>query len=382
MQAHHSDSLRNLIPRLASTLPIGAWVALLVVVGCSSDPESPSATVEDRYCLSDSMMELVTLHEATEDRSRGTLALTGEVIADPDRITHVYAAMAGSVDAIHVRRGDAVRAGQALMDLRSPDLTAFRQEMASARAQVQLTSRSLDLIRSLVASGAAGQREQIEAELAHEHALIEKNRIREQAALLGIDPDSHGGDARYRLTAPRPGVVLDHRAQLRTLLQSTDEPVFTLADLSVVHVVANIYERDIPHVREGASVRLTTLAWPDTVFTGEIQRITRVLHPEKRVAEAIIALPNPDRLLKPGMFARILVERNGGEPSIRIPQSALLFDNDAHHVVVYRDRCDLDIRTVEVLDRLGDDLFLAGELRAGETVVSNKQLLIYHHLMY
>ncbi|MCH8524961.1 MAG: efflux RND transporter periplasmic adaptor subunit [Balneolales bacterium] len=360
-------------------------VALCVlVIGCSgNETEAESATATDETtCLSDTMMELIKLDEVEEGESRRMLTLTGEVMADPDRMYRVYAAAGGVVENVRVQRGEAVRRGQTLMEVRSPEIAAFRKDEAAARAQVRLAERQLDLTRSMVESGVVGQRELIEAELAVEQSQIDLEQIRQRAAVLGIREDDSTGSGLYRLTAPQSGFVLERHAHAGMLLRDEDESVFTLADLSHVHIVANIFERDIRWVREGAAVEISTLAYPDTVFTGRVTRVSQVLHPDKRVAEAIIAIPNSENLLKPGMFAGIRIERNGGERSMRVPQAALIFDNNAHHVVVFRDACDVEVRTVSIADRFNDTVFLSDGVESGETVVSNKQLLIFNQLMY
>ncbi|MEJ7684062.1 MAG: efflux RND transporter periplasmic adaptor subunit [Segetibacter sp.] len=83
--------------------------------------------------------------------------------------------------------------------------------------------------------------------------------------------------------------------------------LFTISDLKDVWVMANVFEADIPKVKEGYAVKVTTLAYPDKVFYGRVDRVSEVLDPEDKALKVRVKLENQDMMLKPEMFTRVIV---------------------------------------------------------------------------
>ncbi|MCH8496108.1 MAG: efflux RND transporter periplasmic adaptor subunit, partial [Balneolales bacterium] len=127
-------------------------------------------------------------------------------------------------------------------------------------------------------------------------------------------------------------------------------------------------------------VSISMVAYPDHNFTGEIVRLSSALDPNRRTLEAIIELPNPDYLLKPGMFATVDVKVPVQDPNPAIHKQSLIFDNNNHYVVVYRDPCDVEVRQVLISSRSGDNVFIESGVREGEQVATNNHLLIFNEL--
>ncbi len=347
---------------------------LLLSSACSksddTDTSSPAAN-----CLSDSMMELVSLDEVKLESYSSRLLLSGQVTVDKDRVYRVYAAAGGVVAETPIRTGDYVRKGQVLARIQSPEIAGFRKEEIEARSELNLAERNLRLAKSLRDSGVFSDRDVYEAQTAVHKAEAEIERIKNLAQILGL---SEGGTD-YTVRSPESGFVIQRNISAGMKLDAgSEEAMFEIADLRQVWVEANLYESDIRLVKPGDNVSITTLAYPENQFSGKIQRISSILDPERRVARAVVSLSNPDFLLKPGMFANVEVLLNGDNVMSVIPADALIFDNNRHFVVVYKDPCDIEVRNVAFSSRNRTKAYIREGLDPGETVVSNKQLLIYN----
>jgi cobalt-zinc-cadmium efflux system membrane fusion protein len=187
--------------------------------------------------------------------------------------------------------------------------------------------------------------------------------------------------SQYVVKAPIGGYVID-KAVVRdeTLPVDHDEAIFTIAELDRVWVLADVYESDIARVKEGMTAQITTLSYPDKVFNGRVDKILNMLDPRTRTMRIRITLPNPDVLLKPEMIARVRLVYQEDRALPSIPASAVINDNDRDHVMVFKDRSNVDTRTI-VVDRATDRTAWVTEgLKPGEVIVSKEQLFLYDAL--
>jgi cobalt-zinc-cadmium efflux system membrane fusion protein len=153
--------------------------------------------------------------------------------------------------------------------------------------------------------------------------------------------------------------------------------MFTIGDISEVWVIANVYETDIAKVKEGYTAKVSTLAYPGKIFTGTVDKISQVLEPTTKVMKIRIRLANNEMLLKPEMFANILIENKEGKQSVSIPAESIVSDNGNNYVVKYKGNCDLKVQQVDIIKTVGNTTFLRSGLAAGEKVIAGNQLLLF-----
>ena len=125
---------------------------------------------------------------------------------------------------------------------------------------------------------------------------------------------------------------------------------------------------------------VTTLAYPDKIFYGKVDRVNSVLDPASKAMKVKIILPNNDMLLKPQMFTKILIARKEDQTALEIPSKALVFDGGKNYVVVYTDNYHIRVQEVDVLKTVGDKTYLRRGLNAGDRIVSQNQILLYDSL--
>lgn len=159
------------------------------------------------------------------------------------------------------------------------------------------------------------------------------------------------------------------------------EELFTISGLSDVWVMADVYESDISKISEGASVRISTLAYPDKTFAGTIDKVYHLLNSESKAMNVRIKLKNEEYLLKPGMFTNVSVKCKADETSMpRIDSHALVFEGGKNYVVVVEPDQRLQVKEVDVYKQLSKECYIRSGLSEGDRVLNNNVLLVYNAL--
>ena len=154
--------------------------------------------------------------------------------------------------------------------------------------------------------------------------------------------------------------------------------LFTLSDLSKVWIIANVYESDISSISENEKVEVSTISYPGKIFQGKIDKVYNVLDPDNKTMKVQIQLDNSDYLLKPEMFAAATVHQVTKERMLAVPASAVIFDRNQYWVMVYRNKCDIETRNLNIVSSNLTDSYVRSGVSEGEIVIVNRQLLIYN----
>jgi cobalt-zinc-cadmium efflux system membrane fusion protein len=141
-----------------------------------------------------------------------------------------------------------------------------------------------------------------------------------------------------------------------------------------------VYESDIARVKEGYKANVTTLAYPDKVFAGVVDKVNQILDPETKVMKIRVRLKNDDLLLKPEMFANVVIQNSEPAQVISIPFVSIVSENGKNYVVVYKDKCHLEVKEVELLKTVGDRAYIRSGLQPGDKLISQNQILLFRAL--
>ena len=317
---------------------------------------------------------LFPLVVAGQRSSYATLNATGSVQPDVSREVPVLSIANGRVTALHVGLGQTVRKGQLVMDVQSPDVTQAFLSYQTALANEQLAKTTLTRDQLLYDKGAIAQSLLQIAENGEADARAAQHAAEQQLRILGVDKD-HPSDT-VHVYAPISGIVV---AQNTTAAGAAGinfagaAGSFTIADLSHVWVVCDVFENDLRTVRLGESADIRLSAYPDKVRTGTISDIGSILDPSIRTAKVRIQVQNPDNLLRIGMFATATFRGTAAHTALTLPGGAILHLHDADFVYVpagqpgnYR---RVAVRTGQTLPD-GAVEVLAG-ISPGQQVVSN-----------
>jgi cobalt-zinc-cadmium efflux system membrane fusion protein len=315
--------------------------------------------------LAFSMADIVVGTADPVESSR--LPVTGTITYDQNRVSHIGPRTEGRIVALRVDLGSPVRPGQVLAVLESPEVGATRADLHEAEAILRIQTENYEREKRLEAQGISSRKELLEAEAELRRAEAATVSAGERLRTLGAG-QGEGGE--FTITAPFAGVVVEKHATLGEVAASSDQ-LFTVADLSRLWIELDIFERDLRRVATGQPVLVRTAAYPGRAYSGRIVYVADVLDPERRTVRARVEVENPDRSLKPGMFATAEIEVGRGEPVVVVPREAVQ-EVESRQVVWVPGDAPGEFRTqpVEVGEALEDGRvrILAG-LAAGDRVV-------------
>jgi cobalt-zinc-cadmium efflux system membrane fusion protein len=312
---------------------------------------------------------------AAQGRSiSSSLSVTGQVQPDISREVPVLSLANGRVTALHVRLGDFVRKGQLVMEVQSPDVSTAFNAYLKAVADEQLARTTLTRDKLLFDKGAIAKSQLDVADDGETDAQADLKAAEEQLRILGVDK-AHPGDT-VKVYAPITGTVV---AQSTTVSGAAGLNVagvngsLLIADLSHVWVVCDVYENDLAQVHLGQDADIHLSAYPKLVRKGTVSDIGAILDPTIRTAKVRIQVPNPDNLMRIGMFASATIYSPKPTPAVLVPATAVLHLHDRDWVFV-PEGSQGDFRRVPVVSgetQPGNMVIITTGLQPGEQVVSN-----------
>ena len=309
---------------------------------------------------------VVSTPAVVEDIAR-TSRTVGILDYDAERISWVNTKYEGWIEKVHVNYvGQEVRRGQALFEIYSPDLVTTQEEYL----------RALEYVDSMEASG----REQT---LRQAEALLRSARERlgfwdisaEQVRTLET---TRTVQRTLTVHAPTDGVVAGiMQDSLEGMYVKAGMDLYKIADLSAVWVHADIYETDLPWVREGMPAVVSFRNDPEQVYRGKVLYLYPEVNKQTRTLKVCVAVPNPKRRMRPGMYADVSVEGPKIKGAVIIPRSAVLRTGERD--LVFLDLGEGRFRPQEV--RLGvagegDRIQILNGVEPGQEVVVQAQFML------
>ena len=301
-----------------------------------ADDEHAEGADAGRVTLSEAALRTAAIQvepvvASTAARSAASdLVVPGQVAHDPARLAVISSRVPGRLERLTVVEGDRVGAGQSVALLYSPTYLTAQSDLQQAVRRAERLAGTQDETGARAIADAA------------------RRRLR----LLGVGAGeierlASGGEPRTYLaiTAPIAGSIVESHVLAGEAVEA-GQPIYRLADLSQVDVVAEVPERSLPLVRVGQRATISLAAYPDDRFAGEVERLHEELNPETRTVRAVIHANNPARRLRPGMFASVALAvpasairtpRGEGAPlggMLTIPESAVVTEGERRFVFV------------------------------------------------
>lgn len=285
----------------------------------------------------------------------------GTVAYDETRLATVSPKLEGWVEVLYVDfTGAPVRAGQPLMEVYSPQLVSAQEELI--------------LAARLVAEAGPGR--------ASENAtqLLESARRRlsywdiPEDQIQGIQ-ESSAPTKTLTVRSPASGIVVEKNVVQGDRIMP-GMTVYRIADLSVVWIEVDVFEKDLALVAEGQVARLTFEAFPGQAFAARVTYVHPTVSMQSRTSRVRLEVPNSALLLKPGMYADITLELPPSEPTVVVPRSAVIDTGERSLVFVQSEGGTLLPREVTVGRASGQLTQILAGLAAGERVVSSAAFLV------
>lgn len=324
------------------TYSYGSVLALLLlagVVACSSGKADPSAEAPPKAVVESDLdannfkvdrPEQFPLFTAVAHKSAPALNVTGVVQPDIVRAVPVVSLASGRVVEIKARLGDAVTKGQVLLRVQSNDVSGAYQTYIKAENDERLARVQDERAQLLYEKGAVAKSALEQADAAEADAKADLNAASEQLRLLGIDKQHPSGIV--DIVAPITGVITDQQVTNSSGVQGLSGPnPFTIADLSYVWIVCDVYENDLDAVRVGEYADIHLNAFPNVPLKGRIENILPILDPNIRTAKVRIEVKNPG-MIRIGMFATATFYGKQPETHAVVPASAILHLHDREWV--------------------------------------------------
>lgn len=320
------------------------------------------------------------------------LSYTADI--SPNQVVNLFSRVDGYVAKLHVDKGDFVKAGQLLMEIDHTDylhavnqakanLAAGHAKVAQQKAALRNTRLTLDRMQALITDQFVSQQDLDNAQVNFDAAVAALESLDAQVKQMEVALAQADTNLTYSyIRAPFAGYIaarnLDTGAYVTGAASSTStmsRSMLSLHDIDRVRVLIEVVEKDIPTIQIGQKAGLRAEAYPDRVFEGQVTRIVQTLNRETRTMTVEIDLPNKDRRLKGGMFARVEVMVGTHREAVQIPIDAVSRLEDTQYVFVVRDGKAQRVN-VEIGVRDDNRVEITKGLTGDETViVSGKDLV-------
>jgi len=342
------------------------------MLGCHHTVEEPK---DLNFHVTDSLLKSLIIDTVQDAKAISEITLTGSIAPDENKIVKVFPMVSGIVEDVHVQLGDVVSKGQTLAIMRSAEMAGYNKDYISAAADLRSAKRAYESEQEMYKSGLASQKDMEDAQSDYEKAQAESKRV---AAVMQINIGGGGG---YEIKAPISGFVIEKNVNNSTQVRADNsENLFTIADLSSVYVLINVYESDISSVKVGDNVKITTLSYPDKVFNGKVDKIDNMLDPDTKVIHARVKIDNPGNLLKPDMFASIRIKATSGETLPVINTGTIVFDNDKNYVLVVDGKAHVSIKEITIAKKVENRAYISNGVKPGDLIVASRQVYLYESL--
>lgn len=367
---------------LATVLIAAVWLT-----GCSgkADESRPAAPADlGNVRLSDAQRGHIQIYDVQSAAFRRTIETTGVVDFDNDQATSVLAPFAGPVSRLLVSLGQQVKKGEALAAVDSPDfaaaISAYQKAIATARTNRKLA----DLDQDLLTHNGVAQREAAQAETDAANAEADRDAALQELVSLQVPAETikeiQAGRKVARvegmIRAPVAGTVVERLVTPGQLLEAGATPCFTVANLSRVWVMAQVFGADLAAVSVGDAAEVDS-GFGSKTLSGKVDNIAALVDPDTRAVAVRVVVDNPGDLLKKQMYVRVRLKARQESRGLLIPVSAILRD-DENLPFVYQLQTDgsLARRHVTLGSRTGNVYDIAEGLSGGDKIVVDGALFL------
>jgi len=311
----------------------------------------------------------IKVEEAKPQSLVDQVVLTATIRANQDRIAHVAPRVSARIVRVSANLGDKVKPGQALAQLDSIELGDAHSAYRQAQSQLSLAKSDFERAQKLKADDIIAEKDYLRARSEFEKARASLRAAKDKLTLLDAShqESESGPTSQFPVKAPFAGTVIEKNAVLGELAQP-DKSIFTVADLSVLWIEANLFEKDLGKVRIGAAATVTVSAYPGEIFKGRLTYISSTVDKESRAVQARVEVPNPDGRLKPEMFATASIDTASASKAITLPIGAVLLVSGQQMAFV-QEAGGFEARAVELGDRVGGRVIVRSGIKAGEQAV-------------
>ena len=336
---------------IAVMVALAALLAFRLSTGAKADTQKP---------------RLVTVGIVSPTRQDLDVRLGYTADISPNQVVNIFSRVDGYIAKLHVDKGDFVKANQLLVEIDHTDyqhavnqakanLAAAKARVVQQEAVVRNAKLTFDRMQTLIKDQFVSRQDLDTAEVNFDAARAARESLRAQVNQMDVALAQAETNLAYSyIRAPFAGYIaernLDTGSYVSSATASTStmsRGIMSLHDIDTVRVLIEVVERDIPLVKIGQKADLRAEAYPDQIFQGTVTRIVQALNRSTRTMTVEVDLPNRDRRLKGGMFARVEVMVGTHHQALQIPIDAVSRLEDTQYVYIVEDgkarRVDIEI---------------------------------------
>jgi cobalt-zinc-cadmium efflux system membrane fusion protein len=377
------------LPRTIAALAL-LGAAALPLAACQSAPAATKQEAQppqDQVWLTEQQVRdaKVQIEPVGRHPVGDAIVTSGKIAFDDLRVSHVFSPVTGRISRILADPGQRVKKGAPLATIESPDVGNAFADLDKAQADLIASEHEARRQQELFEAHAGSERDFETAQDNFRKARAEVERARQKARLFrGSSADKVSQE--FTLRAPIDGEVIARNVNpgaevLGQYSGGSAVELFTVGELDTVWVFADVFEMDLAKVKRGAPVSVKVVAYPDKVFSGQVDWISDALDPTARTVRVRCSIPNPGRELKPEMYATVTIMVDA-PPVAAIPRSAILRIGD-QTVVFVQDgktpdgRLKFTRRVIAVNEEEGSDYVpIVRGLIPGDRVVTSGSILL------
>ena len=367
------------------------WVAVVLVTcaacGKGDQPATSDAATPTRAQTAAAPQESGSLVETgivDYTGSKQDLTLAGKIAYGEDRYSKISSPLQGRVVEVRAHLGDRVKAGDILLVVDSPDIAQAYSEYMKEDSDLQYATRSHELAKDLYADKALPLKDLKQAENELVKARAEFRRAKERLLSLRIPAeelnkplDKQKITSRFEMKSPLTGIVVERSVTPgQSVGGDVGQVLFTVADLAMLQVVADVYERDLALVKEGQFAKVRVEAYPGEDFPATVAAVGDVVDPASRTIKLRAWVNNQEHKLKPEMFARLSLQIGDATRILAVPKEAILEVDGKQFVYVVDENNRYVKREVKAASFTSGQMRILEGLTPGQRIVTKGAVLI------
>ncbi|MCP1300639.1 efflux RND transporter periplasmic adaptor subunit [Chryseobacterium sp. S0630] len=350
-------------------------MVLLTFVTSCKNPKNETPQAQDLLLKNDQVtvpesspvFKKIKTQIVTEQEHSDGVVSAGTIQAIPNHYAEIASPFSGRITKSFIKLGQNVSAGSPLFEILSSDYFSVQKDYTDALNDVQLAEKNYKRQQDLVKHGVGIQKELDEAETDFKN---KKTSLSNASSALKVYNSKGGGiGSPLVVRAPINGEIISNKIVNGQYLKGDADPVMIIAELSKVWISGDVKEKDIRFVNTGDQVSVRVSAYPDKNITGKVYHINEIVDEDTRSIKVLIECDNPDRKLKPGMYATVNFSTTP-EKTVMIPVTALMQQDNSQYVWVKTGKSQYTKRAVTTGETDQKTVRITSGLQPGETIMT------------
>lgn len=359
------------------------FALVLALGGCGNSPDAQEQ--HKGLALTPAQRAKLHVEGVAPATFRPSIEVTGTVAFDGDRSTSQLCPISGPVAQLLVEPGAHVVRGEPLALVASPDYAAAIASYRKADVTALNLGRIAEMNQKLYENDALSRRDLEQSQADAASAVADREAALEELRGLGIDSTTIEDIRQHRpvraaqgiIRAPIEGTVVERLITPGQLLQAGTTPCFTIAALSTVWVMANVFEADLPYVADGDSALVRLTDDSSRSYRGRVTYVGALVDPGTRATAVRILTVNTGESLKRDMYVRVFIQSRRPRTGLLVPSSAVLRDaENLPFVFVAVGDTGFVRQKVTLGGHVGERLEIRSGLSAGQRVITDGGLFL------